>query len=135
LRSAGSSVGNVALTDRLYPYLRSGRVSRVHGTLSDGAVCSLSTAVGDPEPTLTAARDLRAVAVMRALILTVLLIGFTPSLGLDFAPTPARTGATGPIPAFAHDTFQTMLFAHAQQRLSVIEGFGMQEHRPVKPAH
>jgi hypothetical protein len=28
-----------------------------------------------------------------------------------------------------------MLFGHAEQRLAIIEGFGMQQHRAVKPAH
>jgi|SRR5215831_19883749 len=37
------------LTDRLCPYLRSGRLSWVHETLPDGAVRLLSTAVGEPQ--------------------------------------------------------------------------------------
>ena len=39
------------LTDRLCPYLRSGRLSWVHETLPDGAVRLLSTAVGEPQRT------------------------------------------------------------------------------------
>ena len=51
-------------------------------------------------------------------------------------PAPAaRTGSIGRIPALAHHAFEPVLLRRAEQCLAVIERFGMQQHRAVKPAH
>jgi hypothetical protein len=43
---------------------------------------------------------------------------------LDLEPPATGTGLVGRIPAFA--PFQPVLFRHAEQRLAVVERFGMQ---------
>src|SRR5215471_9633577 len=64
-----------------------------------------------------------------------LAIGLTPGHRLDLAPPTTSTRPIGRIPTLAHYAFQPVLLRHAEQRLAVIERFGMQQHRAVEPAH
>src|SRR5215470_9252214 len=62
-------------------------------------------------------------------------IGLTPGRRLDLAPPATSARPVGRIAALAHHAFEPVLLRHAEQRLAVIERFGMQQHRVVETAH
>src|SRR5215468_3392837 len=64
-----------------------------------------------------------------------LAIGITPGRRLDLAPPATSDRPVGRIPALAHNAFEPVLLRHAEQRLAVIECFGMQQHLAVEPVH
>lgn len=62
-------------------------------------------------------------------------IGFSPDHSLHLPPPMARSRTVRRRPALADHPFEAVFLGHAEQRMAIIEGFGVQQHRAVESAH